>query len=246
MSAELRDIERYEQDYLDNPFEAELIRYRHRKTLETLQKYRPARILEVGCGLQPLYQYFDRFDELVIFEPSSQFAELARAEAPSGVTVVTDELGEKYGEYEDRFDLIVVSSLLHELEEPLALLKTVKAFAIEDGIVHINVPNANSLHRLLAVRMGLVDSVYEKSPRQVKYQQHHTFDQERLSDLAYSADLEIIFMETFFVKPFTHAQMQQLIDSGFLTQEMLDGLYQLSKDLPDLGAEIVMNARVKR
>ena len=73
----LRDIDRYENDYLDNPFEGELIKFRHAKTLQFLDHYKDRHILEIGCGLVPLYQYYHNFKSLTIVEPSVQFARQA-------------------------------------------------------------------------------------------------------------------------------------------------------------------------
>ena len=49
---------------------------------------------------------------------------------------------------------------------------------------------------------------------------------------------------SYFIKPFAHAQMQQLQDIGMLDERMLDGLMGLEKHLPGLGSEIYLNLRV--
>lgn len=41
--------------------------------MELLEKYRHRYILEIGCGMEPLYKYFNDFDELVIVEPALIF-----------------------------------------------------------------------------------------------------------------------------------------------------------------------------
>jgi SAM-dependent methyltransferase len=241
----LRNIDQYERDYLDNPFEAELVKYRHRKTVETLELLGPSTILEVGCGLVPLYDYFKAFKALVIFEPSLKFADAASEPSVKGVIVVNDELKLEYAaDFDEKFDLIVISSLLHELENPLALLECARGFLAEGGAIHINVPNSHSMHRVLAKKMGLINRLEERSDRQVRFQQHHTFSVKTLEELVGSAGFEILSSETFFIKPFTHAQMQSLLDSGLITQAMLDGLYLLGEDMPGMGAEIVMNVRI--
>jgi len=48
---------------------------------------------------------------------------------------------------------------------------------------------------------------------------------------------------SYFIKPFTHAQMQQLIEAGILTTALIDGLIRMEQHLPGLGAEIFVNAR---
>ncbi len=243
---QLRDINRYENDYRDNPFEEELVVYRHKKTLESLDRHQARHVLEVGCGLVPLYRYYDRFLTLTIVEPASGFAEDATKHAPEGVTVINDFLGSRQKQPEMAFDFIVISSLLHEHENPMTLLRTAMEFAGPDTILHINVPNARSMHRVLALRMGLIDSLVQKSERQIQYQQHQTFDMDSIKALMDAAGLDVLHQETFFIKPFSHGQMQELLDLGFMSRRMLDGLSLLSEDLPDMGAEIVVNARLKQ
>jgi SAM-dependent methyltransferase len=241
----LRDIDRYENDYLENPFEGELIKFRHAKTLQFLDDYKARHVLEIGCGLVPLYEYYHAFESLTIVEPSSQFARQAEDAAPAGVKVLNELFNSDHLVPETGFDFIVISSLLHELEDPLALLLTVRGYAKPNTVVHINVPNARSMHRVLALRMGLIESLVEKSDRQLHYQQHHTFDVDSLKGLVTEAGFELLQVETFFIKPFTHIQMQTLMDDGLMDERMLKGLYSLSEDLPDMGAEIVANARLE-
>ena len=241
----LRDIDRYENDYLDNPFEGELIKFRHAKTLQYLSHYKARRILEIGCGLAPLYQYYHDFESLTIVEPSLQFARQAEDAAPAGVEVLNEFFNSEHLVPESGFDFIVISSLLHEIEDPLALLLTARRYAGPNTVIHINVPNAKSMHRVLALRMGLIENLVEKSQRQLHYQQHHTFDVNSLKKLVTEAGFELLLIETFFVKPFTHQQMQTLIENGFMDENMLRGLNALSEDLPDMGAEIVANARLE-
>ena len=58
-----------------------------------------------------------------------------------------------------------------------------------------------------------------------------------------AAGLEVTTSGTLFVKPFTHGQMQQLVDQGFMTPAMLDGLARLVDWLPELGSELWVHAR---
>jgi hypothetical protein len=52
---------------------------------------------------------------------------------------------------------------------------------------------------------------------------------------------EVLAKGSFFIKPFTHAQMASLQETGFLSEKMLDGLYRLSDRFPANGSEIWMD-----
>ena len=58
------------------------------------------------------------------------------------------------------------------------------------------------------------------------------------------AGFEPIDQGSYFVKPFTHAQMSQLQGIGLMSERMLDGLWGLEKHLPGLGSEIYVNLRL--
>jgi hypothetical protein len=92
--------------------------------------------------------------------------------------------------------------------------------------------------------MGLIDDPTTPSQTQHTMQQRSAvYDRERLVSELAGAGLEVFEGGTLFIKPFTHQQMQQLVDHGFLTTAMLDGLARLVDWLPELGSEVWVNAR---
>ena len=84
-------------------------------------------------------------------------------------------------------DLCLCSGLLNEIENPLEILQTIRKTLKHDGLVHINVPNAFSLHRQLALEMGLIGSLHQFSPRNIELLQYHIFDRAGLIDLVNKA-----------------------------------------------------------
>lgn len=249
----MRDINLYTKEYDGLPFEEIQVEYRRKKVLEQIMKYKHDRMLEVGCGLEPLFAFFDDFHEMTIVEPSSEFVHNALemidrkyAEGNFSVEVILGFLEEKYVDISNKqYDMIIISSLLHELENPKKVLNAAYGLCTDNTIVHINVPNAKSLHRYLAVEMGLIDSVYEKSAQQIRLNQHSTFDMESLITLIEECGFLVIEKGSYFPKLFTHGQMQKLVDEKIVNREMLDGMYKMSKYLGEYGSEIYVDV-VKR
>jgi len=240
----MRDLAAYQDSYQALPFEDVQARFRKRKICEFLAKHRARRILEVGCGLDPLFNHYLTFDRCTVIEPAERFFENARAQAQgrTDVQVIRGTLEEKLPELaEGEYDFIVLSSLLHEIADPVPLLDAAATLCSPPTIVHVNVPNAYSVHRLLAVAMGVIGDVHARSSVQVQMQQSHTFDVAELRTLVQSRGFRVVEEGTFFIKPFTHAQMASLQRSGFLTESMLEGFYRLSPQFPDQGSEICMN-----
>lgn len=243
----MRDINGYQDEYINNPFEEHLIIYRHRKAAEYLHKEKAKNILEVGCGLRPLYEYYHEFESLVIVEPSDVFCEKVDQNKPENVKIIQSELNESLiNELKGQFDFILISSLLHELEFPADLMRTAIAIANPKTKFHINVPNAKSFHRMLALKMGLINTLYDKSERQHRYQQNRTFDLDSLTHFLQNCGLIIESKGSIFIKPFTHQQMQMLLDSKVFDSSLLDGLDALVSDFPENGAEIFVNGSVAK
>lgn len=97
----------------------------------------------------------------------------------------------------------------------------------ENTVIHVNVPNANSLHRLLAKSMGIINSTKDFSENNIRLQTESIFDLESLSELVKKHKFQIIDEGSYFIKPFTHSQMQKIIDEGIISTDVLDGLYNL-------------------
>ena len=247
----MRDIEKYGEDYkTKNDFEAVQVSYRIKKVLECLNNVTPPRqILEIGCGLEPLFLFYKDFKKYFIEEPCSLFFEnaqqLAKQNSIDAVICYNDfleNLGVELSNYQ--FDYIICSGLLHEVENPRRLLQNIFNLCIKDNtIVHINVPNMNSFHRLLAKESGLIKDEHDKSQNNILLQQHTNFDINMLKSIVQDVGFQILNLGDYFIKPFTHSQMKHLMDIGFLTNEILDGFYSMQKYMPNLGSEIFIEAK---
>jgi SAM-dependent methyltransferase len=243
----VRDIERYESDYLaDGRFEPHMVRYRRRQVVSSLMRHPHRRILEVGCGTEPLFEFVDDWDEFTIVEPGHDFARLAGDRAPSGrdVRIVEALLEESSPQLSDRsFDFVVVSSLLHEVRDPTRLLDSVRALCNDETVVHFNVPNARSIHNRLAVRMGLIPDVFAQSELALRMQRTSTYDLASLKRSVEDAGFRVESSGSYFLKPFTHDQIQQMLDLSIIDGRVLDAMYYVSEEFPGAGAEIFVDVR---
>lgn len=118
----------------------------------------------------------------------------------------------------------------------------------EEAVVHINVPNEYSLHRLLAYKAGYIKQTSEKSERNIVLQQTSVFNLQTLKDVICKsiAGAEILDQGSYFVKPFTHGQMEKMLGSGIIDERVLDGLYELIEYIPEFGSEIFVNYKINR
>lgn len=249
MTAVQRDLGRYERSYAALDFEPVQARMRKRKLLEVLAAWQPRRVLEVGCADDPLFNHYRHHDRFVVVEPGARFAQAACVQACRDERIVVvqapieDAVERLAG---DAFDCILLSGLLHEVPSPERVLAAVARLCSSGTRLHVNVPNARSLHRLLALEMGLIGDLRELSPQQRSLQQARTFDIDSLEAVCRDAGFRVVERGSYFVKPFTHRQMAALQDAGVLNDAMLDGLYAVEKHLSGLGSEIFVHLERRR
>lgn len=136
--------------------------------------------------------------------------------------------------------------MLNELEEPEKVVRQIAAICTVNTIVHINAPNAKSVHRVLAMECGLIHEITEINERNKLLQQHFVFTIESLMKMIEGAGFFALDRGSYFIKPFTHVQMMKLLENHIIGEDILDGFYGLTKYMPDLGSEIYVNCKVMK
>ena len=243
----MRDIKDYENKYIDeiNEFERYKVIYRRKKVIEIIEKFSPQSILEIGCGMEPLFCYVNN-KRFIIVEPSKLFYNNAVNLSGGSPNIVCindffENIVEKYEQEWEGVDMIICSGLLHEVSEPRSLLSAIRRICKEETVVHIEVPNANSMHRLLGVEMSLIEDIYSKSENNIRLQQNTNFDMDQLKKIVEESGMKIIEEGSLFIKPFSHKQMGEMCKCGIIDEYVLDGLYNLTKYMPQFGSEIFVN-----
>lgn len=247
----MRDLQNYSEEYSNQPFEPYQVVYRKRQVVDIIKRNNHKTILEVGCGLNPLFNFFTDFEQLTILEPTKMFFDKTVAaiseKGLGGKVEAFNNFFEDAIEAVDAktYDLIIISALIHEIGDLKSFFNRLKEVTKPGTVVHIDVPNGNSLHRLLALEMGLIKSQMEMSGFNIQFQQNRVFDLNSLEKLVADYDFEVIEKGSYFIKPFTHGQMQKMMDANIIDTKVLDGFYNLIKHFPGLGSEIYINFKNK-
>jgi hypothetical protein len=243
----------YQSAYLsDYGFEEILVNYRRRFLIERLESIRPSVVIEIGCGSELLYKHWldnaarNDMDCWIVVEPAPEFAKLARDAGLQNMRVIEDlfeNAGKKLQEYLQRSpDLIICSALLHEVTSVPSLLDAIKKVMGATTLLHVNVPNAESMHRRLAKAMNLIRDTKAMSARNISLSQHRVYDMEQLKLDITREGFDIVKEGGYFIKPFAHAQMEKMASD--LGENVLDGLYHLGKDSVEWASEIYAEARL--
>ncbi|EPP8196537.1 class I SAM-dependent methyltransferase [Campylobacter lari] len=246
-----RNIKQYTQNYInkEHSFEEIMVYYRRKKVLEILNKYNPKNILEIGCGLDSIFNYYKNFDKATIIEPSDIFYNKAiNSLEKNNIEIFNDFLENKIAILKNNdFDFIICSSLLHEVNNPDNFLKDILKICNKRTIIHINVPNSNSFHLLWAYESGLINKLGNLTKTAIKFQQNTTFDLNKLTQFVKNnmgSGCMILDSGSYFIKPFNHSKMLSCLENKIIDEKLLDGLYKLSDYMPDFGAEIFVNIRI--
>jgi SAM-dependent methyltransferase len=248
-----RDIDRYQRAYLaDYGFEKKMVFYRRRMLLDRIRHVQPEYVLEVGCGEESLYNHCLANGLTVkswgIVEPARRFCEAAAAHRLPKCQIVHGFIEDEVNELKNILpaipDLVICSSVLHEVSSAHRFLAAVSNVMGINSLLHVNVPNARSFHRRLAVAMGIIQDETEMSDRNRILQQHRVYDLKALTCDLENADFCVVQTGGYFVKPFTHVQMESILP--VLGDAVMDGLFELGIRNPEWASEIFAECRKNR
>lgn len=248
----MRNIDDYVEKYQMEPCEEYQVKFRRKLVLSQMEKYEHSNILEIGCGMDPIFQYIDDYKSMTIVEPGTMFVDLAKKEANRmNKNVICfqgffEDIATEFKKSGNSFDFIIVSSLLHEVEHPDLLIEAIKSVCDSNSVIHINVPNAKSLHRILAKEMGLIDEIYDLSDLQIKMQRKRVFDLNSLKKYVVEKGFDILDEGSYFPKVFSASQMKEMMQNGIVDEKIFDGLYKMIKYIPEYGSEIFVDLKLKR
>jgi len=242
-----RNIEQYTKDYNEYFFEHTQLKYRRKKVLEISNKYKPKRVLEIGCGNDSIFNYYKDYECAVIVEPSADFVSKCSDDFYDNkkVNVVCDFF-ENTNLEEQKFDFVLIAGLLHEVEYPKVLLRCVLKSCDQNTIIHVSVPNNNSFHLVWAYCSGLIERLGVQTETSKILQQHSVFDLKSLHQMVIECGFDVIEEGGYFIKPFNHKKMQQCVDNCILDQQLLDGLYKMSSFFSEFCSEIFVNCVMRK
>lgn len=126
----------------------------------------------------------------------------------------------------EKFDTVVASHILEHVLDSVGVLKQVKSWLKPDGRAIIVVPNAQSFHRELAVKMGIQETIYDFSNTDREVGHVRVYDIESLRKDAEDAGFNIVFERGLFLKTLPNFMMTEFGD------DLLKALVDISDDLP--------------
>jgi ubiquinone/menaquinone biosynthesis C-methylase UbiE len=247
-SSSERNLEEYLESYNSLPFEIHQESFRRNALLGFLNSEKFDVATEIGCGRASIFEFWTPSEKCQTIEPISTFLELAknRIKHPE-IWSSFQARAEDVSPSRDlvRSDVTILSSILHEVEDPSKLLKAAIRLTNPGGLLVVIVTNKNSLHRILGVHLGLQESLNEKTSTEIEMQQSHgAYSIDELTRELIQNGLKVLSVSSFFPKLFSHRQMNDFLQNSTISLEFLKSMESLSDSLPGLGSEIIAVARV--
>jgi len=226
MSTTVAELDGYARDYYLGRTAADLdLEERQQQlSLARLAPFLHGSILELGFGTgQMTAGLLEAGLETAVVEGSPLLAEEARRRHP-GLTV-HEGMFESFTPPHP-VDTLLAAHVFEHVDDPRALLEHLRGWLRPGGTLIAIVPNAASLHRRLAVLMGIQDKLDDLSPRDrvVGHRRVYTLEELR-ADLA-GAGFKTHEAIGWFLKVVPNGMMldwpPQLIDALFAVSEQLD------------------------
>lgn len=239
------DIESYEKQFEEDcnngDFEVILTKYRKKKMISIMKRYNTDNVLEIGCGMEPFFLDYTDFKKMTVVEPAEIMYERAQkygSESKKDICCIHDFVENRAEELREKeFDFILLSGLIHEVENPELLVDSVRKICNVNTRVLITTSNPNSFHLRLAYEAGIIPQLGILTDRAKSFQRHSTFTMEEMENLVRRHSFEVLEDGAYFVKPFAHSQMKKLLDLQIIEERVLDGLDKMAEYIPELAAE---------
>lgn len=171
---------------------------------------------------------------LTVVEGSDTFCKILREKYP--LIKVVHSLFENYTPSE-KYQIIILGHVLEHVEDPVAILKLVKSWLTEDGIVLSAVPNALSLHRQAAVIMGLLSCEQELNDTDKHHGHRRVYTIDEFKSDFLEAGFSLKKVGGYWLKPVSNKQLEES-----WTDQMLNAYMILGEKYPEIAAEIYIVA----
>ena len=148
-----------------------------------------------------------------------------------------DTLWEDFVPIRKYTDIVFVRGLEH-IQNQSVFIKKISKWLLPGGRIHIIVPNAFSIHKILLSFFGKVNNIFKLSERDKKLGHKIIYDKTTLVFQVKKAQCMVLSVKTFFFKPFKNDVMKKI--SLNINNPFHKILYVLGNLFPEYDAQIYL------
>ena len=196
--------------YANDPYEKEnLLSMTNYVNLVERHSSKKNSFLELGIGHSKTIELLaDQFESLSVIDAESDLIDKYKIEYPH-ITFIQSYF-ENMDFKESTFENIGMGFILEHVEDPKMILEKYMQYLEKDGKIYISVPNAKSLHRIIAHKANLLPDIKSMSETDKRYGHLRFNTYEEWLDLFLSTGLKVIATHGLYLKPFTTLQIESL------------------------------------
>lgn len=202
----------------------------------------PGGLLELGSFKGEFTKrYLDHFDDITCVEASDKAIAAARETLNNSDKVTFYHSLFEEVDLPKKYDNIVMTHVLEHLDDPVMVLKRINDEWLSDGgRFFLACPNANAPSRQIAVKMGLISHNAAVTPAEEAHGHRITYSLDTLERDAKAAGLKVSYRSGVFFKALANFQWDQLLNTDIISDEYLEGCFQLGQEYPDLCSSIYL------
>jgi 2-polyprenyl-3-methyl-5-hydroxy-6-metoxy-1,4-benzoquinol methylase len=141
----------------------------------------------------------------------------------------------------EKYDNIILTHVLEHLDNPVSVMKRINDEWLSDkGRFFLVCPNANAPSRQIAVKMGLITHNDAITPAEAAHGHRITYTLDTLERDARAAGLKVVHRSGIFFKALANFQWDRLLNTDIISEEYLQGCFQLGQIYPDLCSSIFL------
>jgi 2-polyprenyl-3-methyl-5-hydroxy-6-metoxy-1,4-benzoquinol methylase len=195
----------------------------------------PGSCLELGPAEGLMTRHlFEDFADLTLVDASPQFCDSLRERYPTATVI--ESLFETFVPGRT-FDNIVLGHVLEHVIDPVSILASVREWISPSGRLFAAVPNSQSIHRQIAVVMGLLATTNTLNETDARMGHRRVYSPDELHQDVRAARFDIDTAGGYWLKPVSNSQIER-----DWTDEMVEAAMQVGERYPDIAAEIFVVA----
>lgn len=135
------------------------------------------------------------------------------------------------------FDAIFMTHILEHLNDPVAVLHRVAGWLAPGGLIFLAVPNCDSLHRHIGVKLGMIERLDSLNEQDHVVGHKRVYCPDLFREHVNMAGLDVVCFGGLMIKPLSNRQMEAW------PLKLKEAFFAISDDFPELCSEIYIIAQ---